>query len=50
VLNYFFINAFGAIGAAQATSVVFFIKFILVWVLSAKVHKMPWKDVLLRRS
>ena len=50
LLNYFFIKSHGAIGAAQATTVVFLIKFILVWILSAKVHKMPWKDVLLRRS
>jgi len=50
VLNYFFVRNFGAIGAAQATTLVFFTKFIMVWILSAKVHKMPWKDVLLRRD
>lgn len=42
ILNYFFIKSFGAIGAAQATTLVFFIKFVLVWILSSKVHKMPW--------
>ena len=42
VLNYFFIKANGAIGAAQATTVTFFISFILTWILSAKVHEMPW--------
>ena len=42
ILNYFFIKAFGAIGAAQATAITFFIKFITVWILSAKVQKMPW--------
>lgn len=42
VLNFFFIKAFGAVGAAQATTVVYAIKFIMVWILSAKVHKMPW--------
>ena len=42
ILNYFFIKVFGAIGAAQATTVVFVIKFIMVWILSAKVYKMPW--------
>lgn len=41
-LNYIFIRAFGAIGAAQATTLVFAIKFVMVWVLSARVHKMPW--------
>ena len=43
LLNYFFIKANGAIGAAQATTITFFIKFILVWILSAKAYKMPWK-------
>jgi len=45
VLNYFFIKANGAngaIGAAQATTITFFVKFIMVWILSAKVYKMPW--------
>jgi len=50
ILNYFFIKEFGAIGAAQATTVIFATKFIVVWTLSAKVHKMPWKDVLLKRN
>lgn len=50
ILNYFFIKAFGAIGAAQATTVVFAIKFIIVWFLSAKVHKMPWKNALIIRK
>ncbi len=42
VLNYFFIKANGAIGAAQATTITFFVQFIMVWILSAKVYKMPW--------
>jgi len=42
LLNYFFIKANGAIGAAQATTITFFIKFIIVWILSAKVCRMPW--------
>ncbi len=41
-LNYFLIKANGAIGAAQATTITFFISFILTWILSAKVYKMPW--------
>jgi O-antigen/teichoic acid export membrane protein len=43
VLNYFFIQANGAIGAAQATTVTFFVQFVMVWILSSKVYKMPWK-------
>lgn len=42
ILIYIFIHAFGAIGAAQATAIVYLIKFILTWILSAKVFKMPW--------
>jgi O-antigen/teichoic acid export membrane protein len=43
VLNYFFIKYNGAIGAAQATSLVHFLTFLMVWFLSAKVYPMPWK-------
>jgi len=42
ILNYFFIKANGAIGAAQATTITFFVKFIMVWILSTKVYQMPW--------
>ena len=42
VLNYFFIKANGAIGAAQATTITFFVQFIMVWILSARFYKMPW--------
>ncbi|NMA84151.1 MAG: oligosaccharide flippase family protein [Epulopiscium sp.] len=42
ILNYIFIKEFGAIGAAQATSIIYLIKFIATWVLSAKVYSMPW--------
>ena len=42
VLNYFFIKKNGAIGAAQATTVSYFVGFILTWILSARVYKMPW--------
>lgn len=42
VLNYFFISKFGAIGAAQATTIVYVIKFILTWILVAKIYDMPW--------
>ncbi len=41
-LNYFFIKKNGAIGAAQATALAFFMSFILTWLLSAKAYKMPW--------
>ena len=46
VLNYFLIKANGVIGAAQATTITFFVSFVLTWILSAKVYKMPWFKVL----
>lgn len=46
VLNYFLIKANGAVGAAQATTITFFVNFGLTWILSAKVYKMPWFEVL----
>jgi O-antigen/teichoic acid export membrane protein len=45
ILNYMFIGHYGAIGAAQATTIVYFINFLLVWYLSAKVYPMPWNLV-----
>jgi O-antigen/teichoic acid export membrane protein len=42
VLNYVLISKYGAIGAAQATTIIYFIKFIFTWILSAKIYKMPW--------
>jgi O-antigen/teichoic acid export membrane protein len=41
-LTYVLIKANGTSGAAQATTITFFIHFILTWFLSAKVYKMPW--------
>jgi O-antigen/teichoic acid export membrane protein len=42
LLNYFLINAFGAIGAAQATTITYIVQFIFTWYLASKVYKMPW--------
>ena len=50
VLNYFFIKANGAIGAAQATTITFFVQFVMVWILSAKAYKMPWGLNLLQKN
>ncbi|KZE38885.1 polysaccharide biosynthesis protein [Bhargavaea cecembensis] len=44
-LNYSLIKTYGAIGAAQATTIVFILKFLMVWIISAKVHNMPWRKV-----
>jgi len=41
-LCYALIKINGAIGAAQATAIIFFLTFISTWLLSAKVYKMPW--------
>jgi O-antigen/teichoic acid export membrane protein len=42
-LLYLFINANGAIGAAQASVISFAITFLIVWILASRVYKMPWR-------
>jgi O-antigen/teichoic acid export membrane protein len=42
VLNYVLIRKNGAIGAAQATTIIYLIKFILTWILSSNLYTMPW--------
>lgn len=42
ILNYLLIKANGAMGAAQATTITFFVAFIFTWILSMKVYEMPW--------
>jgi O-antigen/teichoic acid export membrane protein len=41
-LNYIFISYYGAIGAAISTLVINIIFFLLTWVLSNRLYKMPW--------
>lgn len=40
--NFILINQFGAIGAAMAFCISFFLLFICTWILSSRVYKMPW--------
>lgn len=40
--SYFLIRFNGAIGAAQGTMCAYFISFILTWILSTRLYKMPW--------
>lgn len=42
VLNFFLIDKFGAIGAAQATTISLILMFLGTWAISIKVYKMPW--------
>jgi O-antigen/teichoic acid export membrane protein len=42
VFTYYGIKLNGAIGAAQATSLAFFVSFVLTWLVSARVQPMPW--------
>lgn len=41
-LAYFFIHTNGAVGACQASSISFFLLFILTWFTSNKIIPMPW--------
>jgi O-antigen/teichoic acid export membrane protein len=43
LLSYIFIKINGPIGAAQATTLSFFLMFILAWIYSSKVYSMPWR-------
>jgi O-antigen/teichoic acid export membrane protein len=42
IFTYLLIKLNGPVGAAQATALAFFISFVLTWILSSKVYKMPW--------
>lgn len=42
ILNYFLIRLNGIEGAAQATAVTFLLLFIVIFMLSKKMYKMPW--------
>ena len=44
-LNYFLIGKFGAIGAAYATSVSFFLFFLITAIISQYIYPMPWMNV-----
>lgn len=48
--NYFFIRWNGAVGAAQATSLMHLLTFLFVWYLSSKVYPMPWRHALKRNT
>lgn len=41
-LNYLCIHRYGAIGAAYSTMAAYFLMFVLVWILAARVYDMPW--------
>ncbi|MBI4685909.1 MAG: oligosaccharide flippase family protein [Nitrospirae bacterium] len=42
LFNYVLITMNGAVGAAQASALAYFLSFIFTWILSAKVYAMPW--------
>lgn len=42
VLNYLLIKANGSVGASQSTAISFLTSFIIMWILSIRVFRMPW--------
>lgn len=42
IFSYYLITLNGMLGAAQGTLIAYLITFLLTWLLSAKVHPMPW--------
>lgn len=43
LLSYALIQLYGAMGAAYASAISFFLTFVLVWRISSKVYSMPWQ-------
>lgn len=41
-LTYIFVKINGALGAAHATFVTYFFFFVITWMLSNKIYRMPW--------
>ncbi|MFO3729223.1 lipopolysaccharide biosynthesis protein [Butyricimonas muris] len=44
--NYIFIKMLGGIGAAVAYATTYFLYFVITWIVSMKVCKMPWFNIL----
>lgn len=49
ILNYAFMNMFGTIGAAVATTISNFVSFLLTWIMASRVCDMPWFGKLKKR-
>ncbi|GIZ51289.1 lipopolysaccharide biosynthesis protein [Noviherbaspirillum aridicola] len=45
-LSYFLVTRHGAVGAAQAYAASQFLMFVVVWLIAAKCHPMPWRGAL----
>jgi O-antigen/teichoic acid export membrane protein len=43
-LNFVLVVRFGAVGAAQATTIAFLLKFLFTWWISIRVFPMPWLE------
>jgi O-antigen/teichoic acid export membrane protein len=41
-LTFLFVSYYGAVGAAMSTVISYLVTFFAIWLLSAKVYKMPW--------
>lgn len=50
VLNYLLIGTFGVIGAAYATLISYFLMFVLTFIITNKIVKMPWLGSLKRKK
>jgi O-antigen/teichoic acid export membrane protein len=45
LLSFLFIKMNGIVGAAQATACSYLLSFLLVWVASSRIYKLPWNFV-----
>lgn len=49
ILNYFFIQRFGAIGAAYSTALCFLIQLVWIAILATKKYSMPWLNFIIQK-
>lgn len=42
MLNFFLVPNFGALGAAYATTLVYLLEFVVMWIIASKIYPMPW--------
>jgi O-antigen/teichoic acid export membrane protein len=49
ILNYFFIQRFGAIGAAYSTALCFLIQLVWIAILATKKYSMPWLNFIAQK-
>jgi O-antigen/teichoic acid export membrane protein len=50
VLNTLLIPLLGPIGAAYATTIIYFLEFIVIWILASHIYPMPWNLLAVKKE